>query len=184
MKIKISRQYIYLSVIALFLFVFVLLFSFLVLIPEGKEYRKNRLELKSQFKEIRKYQNFHNELADRLQDLQKKHRNIILAFDATFNPERFHKQNKAYFATLYISPLKPIEGEDEFVVYEVNTTSQINSPKSFYDFLDAINKSDWIVGINFPINFTHDGEFIKSSFTMKVYCNDKNSTKKIVKEEK
>ena len=186
MKIKIARQYIYLIIIAVFLFIFVLLFSFLFLVPEGKEYRKNRLELKSQYKELRKYQNFHDELDEKLQGLEKKHRNIIIAFDTVFNPERFQKQNKTFFSTLYVTPMKPIGMEEEFAIYEVNTTSQISSPKSFYNFLDAINKSDWIVGINFPINFTHDGELIKSSFTMKVYCNakDKNSTKKMKQKEK
>jgi len=186
MKINISRQYIYLIVIALFLFIFVLIFSFLLLVPQGIEYRKNRIELKSEYKELRKYQNFYDELDEQLQSLQKKHRNTILAFDATFNPERFSKQNKSFFSTLYVTPMQEIGTQEEFLIYEVNTTSQISSPKSFYNFLDAVNKSDWIVGVNFPINFTHDGELIKSSFTMKVYANakDKNSTKKMKKEEK
>jgi hypothetical protein len=44
--------------------------------------------------------------------------------------------------------------------------------------LDDLNKGDWIIGVNFPINFVRDGEMIKSSFTMKVYTNnkDKNAT--------
>ena len=64
-----------------------------------------------------------------------------------------------------------VKDEDNFNVYEVNTTSQINSPKSFYDFLDAVNKSDWIIAINFPIVFKREDDKIRSSFTMKVYKN-------------
>lgn len=69
--------------------------------------------------------------------------------------------------------------EDEFISYEVNTSSQISSPKSFYNFLESVNKSDWIISIEFPINFKRDAEMIKSNFTMKVYSvnRDTNLTK-------
>jgi len=174
-KINISRQYIYLMVVSLFLFIFVLVFSFAVLIPEGKEYRIKRVELKKTNKELREYENFHNETLETLQDLKSKNRRIITAFDATFNPSRFEKQNKNYFSSLSISEVNFLKVEKDFAIYEVNTTSEISSPSTFYDFLDSVNKSDWIIAVNFPINFKRDGELIKSSFTMKVYCNNKDS---------
>jgi hypothetical protein len=63
-----------------------------------------------------------------------------------------------------------------FTIYEVNTTSKINSPKVFYNFLDSINKSDWIIGVNFPINFKREADMIRSSFTMRVYTAELNSS--------
>jgi len=179
MKINISRQHIYLLVISVFLLIFVLVFSFVVLIPKGKQYREDRVELKKELREFRKYQDFHTQTEEKLKDLQSKNRHIITAFDAIFNPARFEKQHRSYFSSLKLSEIKGAGLEDEFVVYEVNTSSQISSPKSFYNFLDAVNKSDWIIGVNFPIDFKRDGELIHSSFTMKVYTNnkDKNSTK-------
>lgn len=181
MKISISRQHIYLLSILTFLLIFVLIFSFAVLIPEGKEYRKNRVEFKKDFKELRRYQNFHNEIELTLKELQSDNRHIITAFDASFNKERFEKQHRNYFSSLKLSKLSKVSDEDEFIAYEVNTTSEISSPKSFYDFLDAVNKSDWIIGIEFPINFKRDGEMIKSSFTMKVHSanRDKNATTRV-----
>jgi len=178
MKSSISRQHLYLIFVSLFLLVFVIIFAFGVLIPEGKEYRAKRIDLKKMSKELREYQNFHNETFDTLKTLQGKNRRIITAFDMTFNPERFEKQNKSYFSQLSVSAIGFSGIEDNFAVYEVNTTSQISSPSSFYNFLDSVNKSDWIIGIHFPINFKRDGEHIMSSFTMKVYVNnkDKNST--------
>ena len=157
------------------LFIFVLLFSFLVLIPEGKEYRTKRVELKKITREFRNYSNFHDETEETLQDLRSKNRRIISAFDTIFNPDRFEKENKSYFSELKVSSLSEPTAENDFSVYEVNTTSQISSPKSFYDFLDAINKSAYMIAINFPIDFKRDGEIIKSSFTMKVYCNNKDT---------
>jgi len=178
MKINISRQHIYLMSASLFLLLFVFIFSFGVLIPSGKEYRIKRLEVKKAEKELRKYEDFQSETLETLKNLQSENRRIITAFDTTFNPQRFEKENKKYFISLHVAEISFLEIQDEFAVYEVNTTSKIDSPTSFYDFLDAINKSDWIVGVNFPIHFKREDKLIKSSFTMKVYCNNKenNST--------
>jgi len=175
-KINISRQNIYLLVLSIVLLIFVLLFSFLTLIPEGKEYRIQRTELNKETLELKQLENFSAQTLERLQKLQSDNRHIISAFDASFNPERFEKQHRSFFNTLELAKKVQLENEDEFCVYEVNTTSQINSPKSFYDFLSAVNKSDWIIGINFPINFKRDAEMIRSSFTMKVYNNPKDSS--------
>lgn len=178
MKISISRQYIYLLAISVLLFLFVIIFSFAVLIPEGKEYRIKRAELKKELKELRKYQNFSDETYELLKSLKSENRHIITAFDTIFDIERFEKQHKSYFTSLNISEVKPVAPEEGFSVYEVNTSSKISSPTTFYDFLDAVNKSDWIIDINFPIDFKREGELIKSSFTMKVYFNspDSNAT--------
>lgn len=178
MKIKISRQSVYLLSLMLVLLVLVLLFSFLVLIPEGKEYREQRMELKKENYELRRYKDYYEDTLGKLKKLQTQHRHIITALDASFNPERFQKQNKIFFKSLSISKKVQIENEDNFLVYEVNTTSSIHSPKSFYDFLDAINKGDWIIGVNFPINFKREKEMINSSFTMKIYKTPKDENLK------
>jgi hypothetical protein len=174
-KINISRQHIYLLTISLVLLIFVILFSFTTLIPAGKEYRIQKSQLKKELKELRKYQDFSDETFEILKNLQSENRHIITAFDTIFDVNRFQKQHKSYFTSFNISKIEPITPEEGFAVYEVNTTSQISSPGSFYDFLDAVNKSDWIIDINFPIDFKREGELIKSSFTMKVYSNNRNS---------
>ncbi len=178
MKINISRQHIYLLSVSLFLLFVVLLFAFLVLIPEGKSYRVQRTELKKENKELRNYQNFHDETLETLQKLRSDNRHIIEAFAASFDAQRFQKQHQTYFTSFDVVKIDSLKDEEDFATYEVNTTSKISSPTSFYDFLDAVNKSDWIIDINFPIDFKREGELIKSSFTMKVYCNkrDTNTT--------
>ena len=177
MSINISRQNIYLLLLSVFLLIFVLIFAFAFLIPEGKEYRNKRVELKKESIKLKKFENFRDEVQDRLSELNSEKRHIITAFDTEFNPQRFQKMHKDYFNSLVIS--KKVQGEsiEEFDTYEVNTTSKINSPTSFYGFLDSVNKSDWIIGINFPIEFKREDEMIRSSFTMKVYTakNEKKS---------
>lgn len=169
MKINISRQNIYILLISLFLFVFVLFFSFLVLIPEGKDYRSQRLELKKEERKLRAYENLNDATYKTLKKLQSDHRNIITAFKNPFNAERFKKQNSKFFNSFEISKISQKQNENDFLVYEVNATSSIKSPKNFYNFLDSINKSDWIIGIDLPINFKRQDESIRSTFTMKVY---------------
>ena len=162
-------------VISLVLFIFVLIFSFSVLVPSGKEYRIKRVDVKKNYKELRKYRNFHDQTHGVLKDLQGKNVRIITAFDTTFSPQRFEKQNSGYFSDLSVKEIAFMGLQEEFAVYEVNTSSHINSPKSFYDFLDSVNKSNWIIAINFPIHFKRSKNIIESSFTMKVYCNNKES---------
>ncbi|MFT5659932.1 MAG: hypothetical protein ACI9TV_000565 [Sulfurimonas sp.] len=178
MKINISRQNLYLLSLSVFLLLFVLVFAFALLIPEGKEYRNKRADLKKENKELKKYQNFRDDVLDQLTDLKSENRNVIAAFDRSFDALRFEKMHRNYFNSLKVEEKIQLENDNTFSVYEVNTTSQINSPKSFYDFLDAVNKSDWIISINFPIHFKREAEMIRSSFTMKVYgiAMDSNTT--------
>ena len=175
MKINFSRQNLYLMILVVFLLIFVLVFSFTVLIPEGKAYRIKRAEFKKETLELKQLMDFSAEKETILQKLQSDNLHAIKAFEAEFNSERFEKQHRGFFSSLKISKKAKLEDEDGFNVYEVNTTSEINSPKGFYDFLNAINKSDWIIGVNFPINFKRDSEMISSSFTMRVYNNSKDS---------
>ena len=169
MKINISRQNLYLLSLSVFLLIFVLVFAFALLIPEGKEYRNQRENLKKENNELKKYENFRDDILEQLTDLKSDNRNIIAAFGRSFDARRFEKMQRNYFTSLHLEERIQLKDDNRFSVYEVNTTSKINSPKSFYDFLDAVNKSDWIISINFPINFKREADMIRSSFTMKVY---------------
>ena len=172
MKLHISRQTIMILILSLVLLIGVLLFSFLALIPQGKEYRLERLDNRANQIILRQYENYSDETFSRLKELQTKNRRVITAYENEFDVERFEKMSEKYFERLHLSKLVNLPDESKFSVYEVNTSSNIDSPASFYDFLDNVNRSENIIGINFPINFVRHGEYIESSFTMKVYCSD------------
>ncbi|MBU0631048.1 hypothetical protein KKA17_00210 [bacterium] len=167
---NVSRQNIYLLVITLLLLIFVLLFAFIVLIPSGKEYREARSLTNKHAIELSQYQQLNDETWQELKSLQEKHRTIITAFDNSFNQDRFITENKKFFQNLTLSKIAKIDRQYPFDLYEVNTTSKIDSPAVFYNFLDSLNKGDWVIGVNFPIHFQRDGELINSSFTMRVYA--------------
>lgn len=187
MKSSITRQSIYLLALSTMLLIFVFVFSFAVLIPEGKEYRSKRAKLKKESVELGHTVDFHDETKDIYKKLKTENSHIIDAFKGEFSSEKFEKQHKSFFNSLVLSKKIEVESEDDFSVYEVNTSSKISSPKSFYNFLDAVNRSDWIISINLPIDFKRDGEVINSSFKMKVYGNKKDlnsSTKKELNDSK
>ena len=171
MKINFSKQTLYLFALSIFLFIVVLMFSFMVLIPNGKEYRIKRTEVRKQSFELRQLENFHANVEHDLQKLQSDNKHIIKAFKTKFDAVRFQKQYGGYFSSLNLSKKVQQENNQGFATYDINTTSLINSPQSFYTFLEAINKSDWIISIKFPIDFKRDAEVIKSSFRMRVYKN-------------
>jgi hypothetical protein len=165
-------------IIALFLLIFVFLFAFLFLIPKGKEYRVERLAMRKELSIKRQHQRWYDDTYAKLKQLRSKNKHIIEAYDNEFNAKRFVKFCKNNFESLTLSRELPIDNNSsEFSVYEVNATSKIDSPQNFYTFIDQVNKSDWIVRVNFPIHFEREGNLIRSSFSMQVYSSDESSLK-------
>ena len=164
-----SRQSVYLLLITIFLLIFVFLFAFFVLIPSGQQYRVARNMVNKSEAELVQAQQQNDDTQAQLKSLQSKNKNVVKAFSNNFNKASFIAENKKYFQNLTLSKLEKVDRQTPFDLYEVNTTSKINSPEVFYNFLDSLNKSSWIIGVNFPIHFQKEGEFIISSFTMRVY---------------
>ncbi len=173
-----NRQTLYILILSFILLLAVLLFSFFFLIPKGKEYRLLRLEAKKEFQELELTQNRYDIVFNRLKELQAQNRHTISAFDTPFNTERFERLYRKEFTDLYLTEVTTFDTNGTFKVYEVNATSKITSPESFYTFVDGVNKSEWIIGVNFPIHFERDGDKIRSSFTMKVYNNEDGKQEK------
>ena len=166
---KISRQTIYLLVVTIVLLIGVFLFSFYVLIPTGKDYRYARGEKNKKLLELAQYQGLHDDTLKQLKRLEEKNRLAVSAFDNSFDQEKFIAQNKKFFEDLMLSKISKAEDKNPFDLYEVNATSKIYSPVVFYNFLESLNKGDWIIGVNFPIHFKREDEMITTSFTMRVY---------------
>lgn len=164
-----NRQTLYMVILSVILLIGVVVFSFLLLIPKGKEYRSLRLENKKEVQQLELAQNKFDITRNRLKDIQTQNSHTITAFNTHFNPDQFEHIYKKEFTDLYLTEVTTFDSNGTFKVYEVNATSQITSPQSFYTFLENINKGKWIIGVNFPIHFERDGDKIRSSFTMRVH---------------
>lgn len=173
-----SRQTLYIIILSLFLLIAVVLFSFFLLIPKGKEYRALRLESKKEFQQLELAQHRHDLMFNRLKEMQSLNRHTMSAFETPFNPDRFERLYRKEFSDLYLTEVTTFDANGSFKVYEVNATSKITSPESFYTFVEGVNKSEWIIGINFPIHFERDGDKIRSSFTMRVHNNEDKKEEK------
>lgn len=173
-----NRQTLIMVILSSLLLFTIILFSFLLLIPKGKEYRSLRLESKKEILALELAQRRYDQASDKLQELQARHRHTITAFNTSFDPERFTQLNKKEFQDLYLTEMTAQDNNGTFKIYEVNATSKITSPESFYHFLESVNKSDWIIGVNFPVHFERDGDKIRSSFTMKVHNSRTQSKQK------
>lgn len=166
-----NHRTLYLVLISLFLFIAIIIFSVFFLIPKGKEYRTLRLESKKEQQMIARVQEKYDRVNEKLEKLKRENSHTLTAFKTSFNPKKFTKNNHEYFEDLYLTEVEMADHNGSFKVYEVNATTKITSPQVFYQFLEKINKSDWIIGVNFPIYFEREGDKIKSSFTMKVHHN-------------
>ena len=156
-----NRQASVMVILSLVLLLSVILFSFLLLIPEGKEYRLLRLESKKELLSLELAQRRYDQANDRLRELQARNHHTITAFNTFFDAERFTQLYKKEFQDLYLTEMREEGGSGTFKIYEVNATSKITSPESFYHFLEGVNKSDWIIGVNFPVHFERDGDKIR-----------------------
>jgi hypothetical protein len=173
-----NRQTLYIVILSLILLIGVVAFSFFLLIPKGKEYRSLRLESKKEFQKLDLAQRQYDNTFNRFKELQSQNRHTITAFETPFNSDRFERLYKKEFTDLYLTEVTTFDRNGSFKVYEVNATSKIISPGSFYTFIDGVNKSEWIIGVNFPIHFERDGDKIRSSFTMKVHNSEAKKEEK------
>lgn len=164
-----SHKTFYLLLLSLILMAMIVIFSFVFLIPKGKEYRTLRLENKKEVQSLAVSNKEKNDLKAKLKVLETKNDKTIKAFKKPFNAYKFVKKYEKEFQDLFVSEMILDDQNGSFRVYEVNATTKIDSPEVFYRFLDNVSHSDWIIGVNFPIHFERSGEMIKSSFTMKVH---------------
>ncbi|MDX9814304.1 MAG: hypothetical protein WC144_03370 [Sulfurimonas sp.] len=168
-----SRQNLYLLISSTFLLIFVLVFAFFVLIPKGSTYRVQKIELYKATQEYSMLKDEQLKLEGELAKINSNNKRVIDAYENSFDADEFKELNSGYFDLLNIKKISDTKDEDGFSVYEISAVSNIDSPKNFYDFLDSINSTKWIILVNFPINFKRDGKKINSSFTMKVYSDIK-----------
>jgi len=183
MKISFPRHIVYTVIFAISMIIFAIWFATDKLIPMGKEYRKHKIELKKEQTNLQRYEEFHQKTLQVYNMTKSKNRHIIEAFNSNFNPQKFKSLFRKYFIALSITPLKEFQHNEWYEVYEVNTTSKIKSPTNFYDFLEALNKSNWIIAVTFPIDFVREGELIHSSFKMQVYKKAKDINTSTAEEE-
>jgi len=169
MNVRINYRTFYLILLSLLLMVSIVAFSTFVLIPKGKEYRTLRLENKKEQTVLDTTREHYDVTEEKLKKLEDKNKETIKAYRTVFDPEKFMRLNRVQLQDLFLTEVHLADQNKSFRVYEVNATTKITSPEVFYEFLEKVNHSGWIVGVHFPVHFERDKDLIKLSFTMKVH---------------
>lgn len=146
-----------------------LIVIFALIVPDVKKYKKAKKESYRYELQTKRASDVLDEEKKRLQDTTKQNLKIINALNSGFNTDKFKQFAQKFFDNVSLSKQTSAPEANGFTVYELNVTSSIKSPSSFYDFIDALPNYENVIKADFPINMTSHGNKIKSSFNIKVY---------------
>lgn len=147
----------------------VMLFVFVIIIPNVKDFR---IEKKLERRAYNAYSKVYNYLENRqeiLKNLKSDNLKIINSFENKFDQNAFQELLNTYFAQNSYKKIDQKGYRENFIVYELNVTTDLETPTKFYQFLDHLNRFDNIIKTDFPIQFESNGNTINSSFKIEVY---------------
>ncbi|MDX1810071.1 MAG: hypothetical protein R3331_11080 [Sulfurospirillaceae bacterium] len=145
----------------------VLLFSLIV--PNVKQYRSARSEYNRASAYKAKVDSVLASREKELKNLKTKNKKIFDSFKHDFSKKEFVSFANQFFSHVSLKETQQSDYKKEFKVYELNVTSSLKTPVNFYKFLDGLNRYKNIVQADFPIELRATGDFIRSSFKIKVY---------------
>lgn len=161
----------------LFLLAFLIItfsFVFALIIPNIKEHRVIQAEHKRVLVHKTRVENLFLEREAELSKLKKENAHVIGAFKHPFSQEEFMRYAMQFFSDVSLVEISKSAYKKEFVEYELNVTSTLQTPTNFYNFLEGLNRYANIVQADFPIHLEADKKSITSTFKIKVY--DLNAT--------
>jgi len=167
MRLTPSDESIFLLAISTFLLILILLFSFLILVPKMQNYRIQNIKLQEIASKLNTYKKTKQQLSLSLEKSKTTNQHLLAALKQDFDIDVFYKKYKNYFKTIQICKQKSLEGYD---IYDISATIDKSSYKSFYNFMDSINKSGWVIKIDTPIRLKRDAKNnIDILFSIRVY---------------
>jgi hypothetical protein len=143
-------------------------FFFFYVTESIKDYKMEKLD---QFEAVESFKNINanfNTVKKDLNELNAKNRNILLALKNGFSQPDLNKELAPYFKNIKIIN-KLISKENRYTKHEYHIKAIVNNPSNFYNFVDAINKSENIIKVEHPITFNSSKSGIETSFKVVVY---------------
>jgi uncharacterized membrane protein YhiD involved in acid resistance len=156
----------------IFLFSFlavVMVFVFLFVIPSIKEFKHKKAEYYQQIKAQKNLSKREKELKQQFEKLEKKYNTALSAFKKDFSEEEFLALAKKYFTNVKLIPGDKKKTENGLQIYKFTADFSARTPVKFYQFIDAVNKMENVVKINFPIELEAQDRNIVLKFNMSVY---------------
>ncbi len=172
MRIDRSLESIDLTKLAIFSLIFVafaLVISFAVIIPIIDKH-KVAIGINSE-KEINlaKINQLYNENLSIYENLNLQNTRALNALKNGFNEMKFISVAGKYFNNLYLSRAKAIDTDPRYMISEASISATMKSPQNLYDFIVDMNTYDNLIKVDFPIQMESKGDYIETSFTIKIY---------------
>lgn len=147
----------------------VMLFVFLVVIPAIKTYKTKKVLYRQTLLAEKELSQKEQELQKQLEAYKKRYRNTLDAFRHPFNEEAFLDVARKYFQNVTLTPKEEKKMESGLRLYTFEADFNARTPVKFYHFVDALQKMDNVVKINFPIEIESEGKTIRLQFNLSVY---------------
>ncbi len=169
MNLKEVRLIRLLSGILLYLvLLFILIFA--LVIPAVKSYKSVRESFTAQKERFERAKERYDTVFDRYRALKAKHRKVLEAFENRWDEARFAQTAQSYFDTFSMRLLENNATDGRYRLYEINAKTSMDTPRKFYNFLDALPNMPYVVAADFPIAFQAvDNRTIEGVFRVRVY---------------
>lgn len=154
----------FLAFVAISLFVI-----FVFIVPSVKEYKSVRVQYNRHDLALKRVEEVLRAKEERLDKEQSQNERILKALANKFDHDKFIAYANGFFKNANLSKVSKTTKNETYSMYELNVTSLIDSPSSFYRFLDGLKSYENIIKADFPITMKSDGKFINSTFNIKVY---------------
>ncbi|RUM65763.1 MAG: hypothetical protein DSZ06_04505 [Sulfurospirillum sp.] len=153
--------------------VIILLLLLLFIIPGIKAYKQSSTNLKNIKEKSLHLQKKELSVKERLEAFKDSKSKLNKKADTPFDLNDFKQ-----YAQKFLKDVKIIKTQNEdtnFEEYNVSASTATKSPKSFFDFIDALNKYNSVVKINFPIELISKDNKIDLKFNVNIYKNSEKN---------
>ncbi len=147
----------------------VMLFVFLVVIPAIKIYKSKKVQYREAIRTEKELTVKEQNLRTELERYRIEYNSTLRAFRHHFDEDAFLQLARTYFQNVRLTPHEKKKSESGLQIYRFNADFNARTPVQFYRFVDALQKIDNIIKINFPIEITSEGKNIRLQFNMSVY---------------
>lgn len=145
----------------------VMIFGFIL--PNIKEYRSLNMQNRSATAAHAKVLKIYTDKMQAFEAEKQKHETTLKAYDTAFDKQKFINFASTFFQDVTMDDGEAKNQDEKFFRYQLNASISMKSPQSFYDFLDALEKYETIVKIEFPIVMKSEEQLIQMSFGLRVY---------------
>lgn len=130
-----------------------------MIIPDIQKLKVTKIHTDRSLKMLKGTREYYEQLSKENNMLQEKNRKVIEALQIAFKKERVQKfgEEKLGIFDIHASDLVPYD--QNFIRYELNVSTRIESPVRLYDFIDALNGYESLAEMRFPIEIDADENY-------------------------